>query len=415
MSSRPHIQTFSVREPVSTSDGSRVSKRDVAALNAMALQSLVSLFENNERLFSRRVVVTEGGVLREETSRKRTIIAVLGLQRLSTSGESIPFDVASIADEVLKDISWVRNVGDLGLLTWLTAECVPERLETLFDTLDFGKTLDHYTSVRPANTRELAWFLAGISHARLARPGMRADLTDPVVAAYRLLQDNQGKSGIFGYAKCSEFLGQSFCNRFGTFADQLHAIYALATFARAFHIEEPLEAALSCGNALRALQGERGQWWFRYDKHAGRVVNRYPLLSLHQDGIAPLGLLALSEATGESFHHSIYKGLSWTAEATRLGDDFRKSDRGLIWESAAPTGKIANYWEAALSLANMRREQPRQKLRIWQEARPDQFGWLLYAFGGYGLPKTFLAAKAATASNGADPNPPNTVNSAIKP
>jgi hypothetical protein len=194
------------------------------------------------------------------------------------------------------------------------------------------------------------------------------------------------------------FFQQTFWNRFGTFADQIYAIYALTTFGRAFQIEEPLESALGCANAVRALQGEMGQWWFLYDKRACRVVNRYPVLSLHQEGIAPVGLLALGETTGQSFDESIYKGLSWVAGENELSDDLRSPDRGLIWDSIGPRRRLANYWEGALSLMNISRETKGKNLGIRYEARPDHFGWLLYAFGRLGLPKARIADKAATTS-----------------
>jgi hypothetical protein len=372
------------------------SQLDIPALNALALRALVLLFEEKEKLFSRRVTLTDDGFHREGTSRKRTIIALLGLQRLAESGEAPPVDVASIRDVVLGDTRWVRSVGDLGLLTWFTAECVPERLGILLNELDFGKGLDTYSDGRQACTRGLAWFLAGIAHARLACPRTLPDLTDVVVDAYHLLQDNQSEGRIFGHATFPRFLQHTFCSRFGTFADQIYAIYALTTCARAFQIEEPLESALGCANAVRALQGELGQWWFLYDKHACRVVNRYPVFSLHQDGLAPVGLLALGEATGQSFHESISKGLSWIAGANELGDDLRNQDGGLIWDSIAPRRRIANYWEAALNFISISRGPRVESLRIRYEARPDHFGWLLYAFGRFGLPKAEIVAEADT-------------------
>ncbi len=398
MSPRPLVRTASVRERIDVHTNGCGSQPDIPALNALALRSLASFFKEKEKLFSRRVTWTKDGFHREGTSRKRTIIALLGLQRLAESGEEPPVDVASIRGVILEDTSWIRSVGDLGLLIWFTAECVPERLGTLFNELDFVKALDTYSDGREARTRELAWLLAGIAHARLACPGTLPDLTDIAVDTYHLLQENQSEGGIFGHATFPSILHQTFCNRIGTFADQIYAIYALTAFARAFQIEEPLGSALGCANAVRALQGEMGQWWFLYDKRACRVVNRYPVFSVHQDGIAPLGLLALGEATGQSFHESIYKGLSWITGANELGRDLRnQDDRALIWDSIGPRRRTANYWEAALSFMNISHVPQVESLGIQYEARPDHFGWLLYAFGRFGLPKAALAAEAAAA------------------
>ena len=394
MSLRPSVESSSFQKRVDAYAVSRASQLDIPALNSLALRSLVSLFDEKEMLFSRRVTLTENGFVRDRTSRKRTIIALLGLQRLAETGGAPPIDVTSIRNIILGDTTWVRSVEDLGLLTWFTAECVPERLGKLLNELDFSKALNTYSDGRQARTRGLAWFLAGIAHAQLTCPGTLQDLTDVAVDTYHLLRDNQSEGGIFGHAMFPRLLQQTFCNRFGTFADQIYAIYALTTFGRAFQIEEPLESALGCANAVRALQGQMGQWWFLYDKHACRVVNRYPVFSLHQDGIAPVGLLALGEATGQSFHASIYKGLSWIAGANELRNDLRNLDQGLIWDSIGPRRPIANYWEGALSFMNISRGPQAKSLRIRYEARPDHFGWLLYAFGRFGMPKARIADEA---------------------
>ena len=397
MSPQTLVQTASVPERAGVPAGSAGPQPDIPALNSLALRSLVRLFDEKERLFSQRVTLTEEGFHREGTSRKRTLIALLGLQRLAESGGTQPFDIVSIRDVILGDAGWVRSAGDLGLLTWFTAVCVPEQLGMLLNTFDFGQALDTYSDGRQARTRGLAWFLAGIAHARLACPGRLPDLTDIAVETYHLLLDNQSENGIFGHVAFPRFLRETFCNHFGTFADQIYAIYALSTFARAFQIEEPLGPALECANSVCALQGEMGQWWFLYDKRACRVVNRYPVFSLHQDGTAPAGLLALGEATGQSFHKPIRKGLSWIAGANELGVDLRNLDRGLIWDSIGPRRRIANYWEVALSFMNISRGSQVESLRIRYEARPDHFGWLLYAFGRFGLPRPMEAAQVAKA------------------
>jgi len=370
---------------------------DIPALNSLAVGSLVSLFDEKAGLFSKRISLTEAGLHREKVSRKLTAIALLGLKRLEASGATIPFDIVSIQDAVWKDRSWVKRIGDLGLLTWFTATCCPERLDDLFREYDFGHALTSYSDARAARTAGLAWFLAGIAHARFACPNAALDLTDVAVETYQLLENNQGEGGIFGRAAIPQFSPQAIFNRFGTFPDQIFAIYALTTFARAFQIDEPLEGALACANSLRALQGEMGQWWFLYDRSTCRAVSRYPVLSVHQDGTAPIGLLAVGEATGQSFHESIYKGLSWIAGANELGDDLRDLDRQLIWDSIDSKSTLANYWEAALSFASASRVPAAHKLQIRYAAGPDHFGWLLYAFGEFGLSRPDIAARAATA------------------
>jgi hypothetical protein len=395
MISRTFIGATPIRERIDVRVD-RNSQPNLPALNSLAVGALASLFDEKENLFSRWLAPTESGIRRETPSRKLTAIALLGLARLSESGEKHPFDVSPINDAVWKDRSWVRSIGDLGLLTWFTGACCPDRLDHLLHEYDLSQALNDYSDARISRTTSLALFLAGIAHARLACPNTPWYLTDVAVETYHLLETNCGEGGILGHAAVPKYRPQSVYNRLGTFADQMYAIYAFTAFARAFQIEEPLALALSCANSIRNLQGEMGQWWYLYNKRSSHVVNRYPVFSLNQYGIAPLALLALEEATRQSFHESVYKGLAWTPGANELGDDLRDLDRHLMWDSIRPTRPIRNYWEAALSLINVSSEPHIESLRVQYEARPDHFGWLLYAFGSSGLPNAAFSSRAAS-------------------
>jgi hypothetical protein len=369
---------------------------DIPALNALALRSLSTLFEPRENLFCRSLTWNGNGWQKDQTSRRRTIIALLGLQRLEESGCAQPLDLGVIRDVLLVGTSWVAGIGDLGLLTWFTAVFAPERLCGLFHEFDFDRAIENCPDGRFAQTRGLAWFLAGISHALLAATTSIPDLTAVAADAYHLLLENQAESGIFGHAAHSGLLWRACHKRFGTFSDQIHSIYALAAFTRAFQIEEPLEPALNCANSVRALQGGLGEWWYLYDKRTCRVANRYPVLSCHQDGTAPMGLLALGELTGHSFNQAIYKGLSWVTGGNVLGKDLRSLGPGLIWDSMGVQSRPANCREAALNLMNISHASPIDSLGIRFEASSDHYGWLLFAFGRLGLPRT-AASSAASA------------------
>jgi len=364
-------------------------------LNALALRSLSTLFEPRESLFCRSLTWNGNSFQHEQTSRRRTIIALLGLQRLEESGCPQPLDLGAIRDVLLAGAGWVKGIGDLGLLTWFTAAFAPERLCGLFHEFDFDRAIESYPDGRIAQTRGLAWFLAGISHALLAASAGIPDLTDVAADAYHLLLENQAESGIFGHAAHSGLLWRVCCERFGTFSDQIHSIYALAAFSRAFQIEEPLGPALNCANSVRALQGGLGEWWYLYDKRTCRIANRYPVLSCHQDGTAPMGLLALGELTGHSFDQAIDKGLSWVTGENVLGKDLRSLGPGLIWDSMGVQSRPANYREAALNLMNISHASPIDSLGIRFEASSDHYGWLLFAFGRLGLPKTATSSAAS--------------------
>lgn len=369
--------------------GDSISSPDIPTLNSLAVRSLVSMFDGKAQLFSQRLRMNKDGFRWDGTSRKHTMIALLGLRRLAQGGAQ-PFDLGKIQDVAFQDRTWVKSAGDLGLLTWFTAVCRPEQIGVIFDEFDFENALGNYPDGREEQTAGLSWFLAGISHARLACTALPQDLTDVAADAYRKLRANQSEHGIFGHAGCARFPRRASFSRLGTFSDQMCAVFALSKFAQAFDIEEPLESALACGNAICALQGELGQWWYLYDKRTCRVVGRYPVLSLHQYGTAPCGLLTLGEATGRSFHAAISKGLSWIAGANELHHDLRNVDRAFIWDSIGRASRLARYWDVALGFLRPSRRAGIGGLKIQYETRPDHLGWLLYAFGGFGLPTSRL-------------------------
>lgn len=329
-----------------------------------------------------------GRLFRDRTSRRHTLVALLGLHRLTAGGEAPPFDIAAACDTVLTDVSWVRSAGDFGLLIWFTSVCRPDLLEKTLGDFDFDRALVTYSDGREGYTTALAWFLTGIAQARLASPAVSQSLTDVAVDAYRMLQNNQGQEGIFGHAGAARFPRRASYSRLGTFTDQICAIYALSMFAQAFQVDEPLESALACANSICAVQGELGQWWFLYDKCTGTVVQRYPVLSLHQYGTAPSGLWALSQATGRNFDSAILKGVSWITGANELSSDLRNREPGFIWDSIRLRGRFGKYWSVAKSFLSASSDGPASDLKIEQESRSDHLGWLLYALGEFGLPKS---------------------------
>jgi hypothetical protein len=385
MSSRSVDQSVAVRQAVGTHLDWDQPTKELADLSSLAIQSLKVLFDEKERLFSRRIVWTERGCRREGISRCGTMIALLGLQRLEESGEKSGFDLGAIQEAVLQDTSWVKSARDLGLLLWFTAVCVPGRLSAVLDDFDLDAVLRSSADSRRGQTEGLAWFLAGIAHAGEAGARPRSDLIDVAVAAYHKLLHNQSENGLFRHLALPHSLREIFSHRFGTFADQMYAVYALTAFAREFEIEEPLESALACANSVCALQGDEGQWWFLYNTRRGCVANRYPVYSVHQDGTGPTALLALEEATGQSFRVDVWKGLSYTAGKHELSIDTINLDQVLIWDSMEAPQLIMRHWETACRYLHISRAPLVKKLSVRYEARPDHFGWMLYAFGKFRL------------------------------
>jgi len=359
---------------------------DLCELNRMALQGLVPMFVAEKQLFCFRLVQTGQGLVSEGLSPRYTIMTLLGLRELERTGARTPFDVNAIYASLAQDMSWIQGAGDLGLMIWLTAVFAPDQIDGLFHRGGLETALDRYLDAREARTMELAWFLAGLAHAGLACPEKLSRLKDLADKTYQRLEKNQGKCGFFGHLSTTKSLAGFVRGRIGSFADQIYPIYAMSKFAIAFHQEAPSKLALRCAKAICEAQGELGQWWWLYDSKSGRVSSKYPVYSVHQQGMAPMGLLAAEEATGHSFQEPIYKGLRWIAGANELGQDIRDASQNLIWRCVYPQGKYSKYVDMARSFVGLPSGSfSAAELRVLHEDRPYELGWLLYAFGKFGV------------------------------
>ena len=358
---------------------------EISKLNHLALRSLQALFEEPQQLFCCRMLRAGDKWTRGETSVRQTLVALLGLRCLHRAGVQHHFDLAAIEKAVFKSLDWVSGIGDLGLLIRYAVLHSPSLLQPIYGRLECDCFPGQDAS--QSHTECLAWLLAGLAQARLTQPTGLPDFTDLAVETYHNLRANQGDSGIFCSRKPTRSVERFFRGRLGSLSDQASAIYGLSLFAQAFDVEEPLDDAMECAAALCNMQGSGGEWWSLYDSALGQVVGRYPLFSMYQDGILPMAFFALGEATGLEYHKPIQKGLQWVMGSNELAQDLRDPGGVFIWDSIAQKSKKSRFWQMARSLARFPHRVTADDLEICHEARPEHFGWLLSAFGAFGLPR----------------------------
>jgi len=361
-----------------------MTNSDICELNAMVTHRLASMWDHKEQLCCRRLILTGQGPVSDGLPPRCTIMALLGFRELERVGGGSGFESQLIFERFIRDTGWIGFAGDLGLLMWLAAEFAPEQLKGLFLRLECATALDRYPDAKQARTTEMSWFLAGVSHAALASPQMIPELTDIAADAYHLLEENQGESGLFGHASRRKSLSGFFKGRIGNFADQIYPIYALSKFATAFNVNEPLAAALKCARALHDTDGESSQWSWLYDSRTGKEVSRYPAYPVHQHGTAPLGFIALEEASGQNFQQPIYKGFKSISGNGTHGEYIRDIRLPLTWQGIGPAHRLTNLLREAQSLLRgLKTASEVMEGNIIFDHRPCELGLLLYAFAGY--------------------------------
>jgi len=356
--------------------------RTIHRLTALAVNGLVPMFDPEKQLFCFSLKRMGSGLVREGASQRYTMMTLMGLHRLEESGTTSPIPIKPVLDGLLSNLDWIDNVGDLGLLLWLCALAAPGRLAEIERRAEVINAYAHSRHARQGRTMELAWFLTGLSHRKLACPDETPCMKDLAFESYRVLARNQGEQGIFGHLARSGSAAGLFRSKIGSFADQVYPIYAMTKFSQAYGDKSAVERALDCALKICEAQGSRGQWWWHYDSSNGRVAGRFPVFSVHQHAMAPMALLALGEAIQSDFTPWIQKGLQWICD-NDLAFDMEDASANVVWRSQYRS-TVQSLWSTAAALLT-RREDPetRDGLKVMFECRPYELGWLLYAFANW--------------------------------
>jgi hypothetical protein len=349
----------------------------VSQLIGVAIRGLEPMYDSDKKLFCFRLQQTSQGLVREGISQRYTIMTLLGLLRAESAGFQSTISVPNTLNCLLNDTAWLDNIGDLGLLLWACALSSKEDLARFYAIFNLERALERYPDVRNRLTMELSWFLTGLAHANGVIRQQPSCLARLAHETYGLVRANQGEYGIFGHMdRWSSLLG-IVRGRVGSFADQVYPIYAMAHFARVYEIEEARREALRCASAICRLQGPLGQWWWHYDSVTGDIIERYPVYSVHQHGMAPMALLALGSTGEGDFDEHIQKGLKWIGGTNELQLGLEDKSSSIIWRSIHQP-RLRSYCARLCTL--LQRECSVGSLRVLRECRPYELGWLLYAF-----------------------------------
>jgi len=349
---------------------------------ALAVRGLVPMFDPQKQLFCYSLKKTEAGMVREGLSPRYTMMTLMGLHRLEEAGGTSPIAIQPVLQGLLKNLDWLEDIGDLGVLLWTCALLAPERLAELEGRIALETALTRYRRAQRGVTMELAWFLTGLSNWALACPEKQPRLRALAFQTFALLKKNRGEQGFFGHlARGGSVMGMT-RGRIGSFADQVYPIYAMTRFSQAYQEDSALQMALQTGRGLCEAQGSLGQWWWHYDSLTGRVLEGYPVFSVHQHAMGPMTLFALGEAAQVDFTPWIERGLQWINSENELGFNMEDGAAQVIWRCQyRSASQIKTYLKAALNLGDAAKPYEAKKdLKVLFECRPYELGWLLYAF-----------------------------------
>ncbi|MFH0835657.1 MAG: hypothetical protein V1834_00665, partial [Candidatus Micrarchaeota archaeon] len=159
-----------------------------------------------------------------------------------------------------------------------------------------------------------------------------------------------------------------------SFNNIVYPLHALSRFFKA--TEDPkIHAKIQKTLAeLLASQGQDGQWWWTFDTE-GRVVQKYPVYSVHQTAMAPMALKEAADCVPSMQAEAgaaIEKGLKWVWGANELKQSMFDEKHLVFWRSVRPPNWLRKLRQFTM-LA------PETMLMIDKETRSYHYGWSLYS------------------------------------
>ena len=122
----------------------------------------------------------------------------------------------------------------------------------------------------------------------------------------------------------------------------------------------------------------------------GRVVERYPVYSVHQDSMAPMALFAVAEACGVDHFESIERGLRWLTDPPEIPGALIDADREIIWRKVArrEPRRLVRGLQATASRVHPSIRVPALNVAfppssVDYESRPYHMGWILHVWRKY--------------------------------
>lgn len=356
--------------------GPRAAQPAIQALIAFALDSLPAMRRpDGVFCFERRA----GEPAPLGRSLRYTLMVELGLERARRHGYDVPADPAELDAIVWREIeSEEIQSGDIGLLLWTDARRRGGRGAELVQRLSLSLAAGGGLASRVG--MELGWIVTGLAEQVAAGPESGAE---PLLrrALDQLLIDNRAPSALFRHS------GAGWRRRFPNFATQIYSVLALAVVARHELDARALSAARAAADRLLELQLADGGWPWLFDAERGTVVERYEIYSVHQDAMAPMGLLELAAAAeDERYVRAAAHGLRWIHGHNELGSDMIDREHGLVTRSIRRRRGPARAALAARTAAS-RAGLPTPGRTAWltelnRTDRPYHFGWVLEAWCG---------------------------------
>jgi hypothetical protein len=342
------------------------------------LSGLQEMYIPSEHIFSACYRLVNGrmrNLRNREEEFKYTMNTLMGLHKARSAGYSLFLDVEENYHELAARVDERSSSPENIAATVWTGNCIgtkipPRALELLRGLLEVMRRSSSLSA------QALSWAILACATMKSGQRGRAAALVDIAREGYIHKQTFLVRHRPTGFRR-----------DWASFAASCYMAYALLVLARETGDRQALEIGIQIVRALVSLQGPQGQWGWFYDVPRGRVVDYYPVYSVHQHSMAPFFLLEAIDQGFTEFRVPLISGFRWILECNELKQEMIENDYKIIWRSAIrkePFAKLMRIVRANAGVHNGYKAPVLQEhsLEINRECRSYELGWALWAFSG---------------------------------
>jgi hypothetical protein len=359
-----------------------------ADLAELSLDALPGMFDEGTGLFSHKTVVEGGRYVNREPNVLYSAVSLVGILRQRRRPADAVLPLGRALDGLHRATAERRRPGEMANFVWAA---------TMAEDGRGAEMTRRLAGVDPAScpSGELGQVLYGLVCGARAYEAERDRATSASRAAAReLLGRFSPRAEVFRTSPRARRLPRRELLESGlaSFAAQVYPLHGLA--ALHLHTGEAPPAELKrVADRIVDAQGPLGQWWWIYSSRARVVLEGYPVYSVHQDGMAFLGLSELEPLGVGNYLEPLALGLDWIFGANELGTGVVDREPAMVYRCIQRAGSDADgsYGVSKANLWRILRRSlaPRVSgdvtdacpadLEILRECRSYHLGWLLYA------------------------------------
>lgn len=277
----------------------------------------------------------------------------------------------------------VSNPADQGLLLMVLAKAGHSRADTLFS--DMARIVSDPRRLATLDLQDLSWMLTGLT-AYTASSGER-QARDHCDRLFRFID----RRLLDKRTMLPRYRAAGWRRSFSSFGGIAYFLHACADYSDAFADAYADSIFREATTQVMALQGANGAWPWFIDTRRAKVLDWYPVYSVHQDSMAMLFLFPALDRHLEGARDAIDRSWRWLVGDNELRRTMLRTnpffiDRAIRRKEPATMERARRYARGARVALTRSAGRPADasRLAVVEECRSYHLGWILYTWSSRG-------------------------------